>query len=265
MTKIQEIIEKLPDLSETVFKLQKMREQPDTEIVQVLDILEENRFIVAKIMKIANSKLFRFANRIDTLNNAVLLFGINFTTSVAISESINNSLIPKLNLYPITKEEFFQLSEKSTKLMMLWLKKDNLVLKEELITPCLISRIGTFLVSDLVQKEEHERFLLEIKENPTKVFQIEKKFTNFSSSEITAKMLEYWGFDEKLINIIKNIDNLNSKQSAILAVLNLIFNPISPFSKESILQGLTLADKFNLNPNRLKEAIEEFITLNRND
>lgn len=123
MTKIQEIIEKLPDLSETVFKLQKMREQPDTEIVQVLDILEENRFIVAKIMKIANSKLFRFANRIDTLNNAVLLFGINFTTSVAISESINNSLIPKLNLYPITKEEFFQLSEKSTKLMMLWLKK----------------------------------------------------------------------------------------------------------------------------------------------
>lgn len=144
-------------------------------------------------------------------------------------------------------------------------KKDNLVLKEELITPCLISRIGTFLVSDLVQKEEHERFLLEIKENPTKVFQIEKKFTNFSSSEITAKMLEYWGFDEKLINIIKNIDNLNSKQSAILAILNLIFNPVSPFSKESILQGLTLADKFNLNPNRLKEAIEEFIALNKND
>ena len=74
MTKIQEELKKLPDLSQTVFKLQKMQNDADIEISQVLEVLEENSFVVAKIMKMANSKLFGFSNKIDTLNNAVSLY-----------------------------------------------------------------------------------------------------------------------------------------------------------------------------------------------
>ena len=95
MTKIEEELRKLPDLSQTVFKLQKMQNNADVEISQVLEVLQENSFVVAKIMKMANSKLFGFSNKIDTLNNAVSLYGINFTISSAISESINNILNPR--------------------------------------------------------------------------------------------------------------------------------------------------------------------------
>ena len=71
---------------------------------------------------------------------------------------------------------------------------------------------------------------------------------------------------KKIIDIIKNIDNPKSKQSAVLAVLNIIFNPILPFSKDSLLEGVEImARKYNLDENRLKDAIEEFETLTKNN
>jgi HD-like signal output (HDOD) protein len=265
MTKIEEELRKLPDLSQTVFKLQKMQNNADVEISQVLEVLQENSFVVAKIMKMANSKLFGFSNKIDTLNNAVSLYGINFTISSAISESINNILNPNLSLYPITAERFFYLGDESTKLMLLWLKKNDLLLIEELIIPCFISKIGTLLISKLVNPKVKADFSFDIKQNPIRIFDLEKKYTGFSSFEITVMILENWKFNEKIIDIIKNIDNPKSKQSAVLAVLNIIFNPILPFSKDSLLEGLKLARKYNLDENRLKDAIEEFATLTKNN
>lgn len=55
MTKIEEELRKLPDLSQTVFKLQKMQNNADVEISQVLEVLQENSFVVAKITNIFNN------------------------------------------------------------------------------------------------------------------------------------------------------------------------------------------------------------------
>ncbi len=263
--KIEENIAKLPDLSEVVFKLFKIKKRDSFEINELITILEENNLVVAKIMKIANSKFFGFSHSVDTLHNAVSLYGINFTFSIAICEIINNTLNSNLNLYPITKKNYFYLDDQSLKLMLLWLQDDDIYLKEELLIPCLINRIGMFLLSDLIKIEEQNKFLSEIKKNPLKVSEIEYKYTGYSSSKITAMVLKKWSFDQKIINIIENIDKPNSKQSAILNVLNKIFNPVSPFNEDSILEGLKLANLYNLNINSLKKAIEEFFILTKND
>lgn len=263
MSKIEEVIKRLPDLPDSVFKLQKMRNDSTTEISEILEVLQDDPFIIAKIMELANSKLFGFTNKIESLNTAVSLYGINFTTASAIFELINNTFNPNLEIYKITKKRFFYLSEESIKLMLLWLKKSDLSTIENLMIPCFISKIGTCLISDLIDSENKNEFNFEINQNPIKISEIEKKFTRLSSSEITVMILEKWKFDEKTISLIRNIDNPNSKESAILKILNIIFNPVLPFSKEVLLESLKLTRKYNLDENKLKEAIEEFVILTK--
>lgn len=264
MTNIEKIVTKIPNLSKVVLKLENLKKIDSFELVELIEVLQENQLAVSKIMKMANSKFFGFSNSIDSLHNAVSLYGFNFTISVAISEIINNTLIPNLDMYHSNKNDFFSLNEQSLKLMFLWLKKEELSLKEELIIPCLINKLGMFLTIDLIKPENQKVFIDEIKKNPLDISSIEKKIIGYTSFEITSIILEKWNFDIKTINIIKNIDNIDSKQSAILNVLSKIFNPLTPFTKESIMEGLKLADYYDLDVSSLKESIEEFFILLKN-
>lgn len=203
MEKIEEIIEQIPPLPKMVYKLLQIKKSDSFEINEVLEILEENHFVVSKIIKTVNSRLFRMNTSIDTLHSAISLYGINFISSLAIIECINSTLRPNLELYPISPKRFFELNEYSCKLMMLWLNKKDILFVERLIIPAFIQSIGIFLVSNLVEIGKESKFLFKLKNEPENIIQIEKEFSGFTSNELSVKILEKWHLDSDLISFDK--------------------------------------------------------------
>ena len=66
-----------------------------------------------------------------------------------------------------------------------------------------------------------------------------------------------------MIYLIKNVDNPNSKESLVLNILRRLFNPINSLSKESIEEAFMLANKYDLDTNSLKNALQELISLTK--
>lgn len=264
MSTIEEKLKQLPFLPDMIFELQKIKDSDECDTDKIFKVLEKDHFVTANILRLSNSKLFGFPNHIDTFQKAFALYGVNFTIAFSFAQVIQDSVRWNFDLYEIKTKKFFDLAYYSCKLMLLWLE-DELSLKMELLFPCLIHEIGKSIISSSILEENKTIFLNSLKNNSLNISLIEKEFSNFSSSEVSAMILESWNFDKKTIELVKNIDTPNEKATYILNVIKTIFNIKSPFSKESILLGIQKANSYGLDVTHLKKAIQELNILIKND
>lgn len=265
MNTIENKVKQLPLLPDIILKLQRIKDSNDFDTNKILEILEEDHFVVANILQMANSKLFGFSNHVDTLSKALALYGINFTISVAFAQIIKDTINLNFDLYNIETKKFFDLADYSCKLMLLWLEEEDVLLKEKLVLPCLIHEIGKSFISSSIENKDIGIFINELKNHPQNISLVEKKFTSFSSSEVTALILEGWKFDKKTINIIENIDTPNDKASFVLDVVKTIFNINSPFTKESMGLAIKKANDYGLDVEQLKKALRSLVVLIKDD
>jgi HD-like signal output (HDOD) protein len=211
MLNIKEKIEKLPFLPEIVFELQSLQKQKDFDHKKILTLIEKDSFVSAKILEMANSKLFGFNNSVKTVSKALSLFGATFTIAIAISESIKNSIKINLDIYNIQAKRFFDLSEYSCKIMLNWLDEEDVDLKEKLFLPCLIHEIGKFIISDTVHSNKKEEFI-DLCNSVSDISSLERNFVSYSSSEVTSLLLKKWNFDNSICEDIYYIDSHKNKK-----------------------------------------------------
>lgn len=215
MSTIEEKLKQLPFLPDMIFELQKIKDSDECDTDKIFKVLEKDHFVTANILRLSNSKLFGFPNHIDTFQKAFALYGVNFTIAFSFAQVIQDSVRWNFDLYEIKTKKFFDLAYYSCKLMLLWLE-DELSLKMELLFPCLIHEIGKSIISSSILEENKTIFLNSLKNNSLNISLIEKEFSNFSSSEVSAMILESWNFDKKTIELVKNIDTPNEKATYIL-------------------------------------------------
>ena len=265
MKEIEERIKQLPMLPDIIFDLQKLKDSNDFDTKKILDTLEENHFVPAKILQMANSKLFGFSHHVDTLSKALSLYGINFTVSIAIAQIIEDTVRLDFGLYNTKVRKYINLSKYSLKLMWLWIERKDILLKEQLIIPCLIHELGKSFISSSISSDKVASFVSELKNYPHNITFIEKKFTSYTSCEVTALILKHWNFDEKIVAIVNKIDLPNNKASCVLDVIKTACNPNSPLTTQSIELAIKKSDNYNLNTDKLKQSLDKLLNLIKND
>ena len=96
------------------------------EAEELLKIIEKDALVITTLLKTANSSLFGFRSKVESVGRVINLLGINFTIYVTISETINNLLATDLTPYNIKSEDFIKASTASSNLVNLWVGKiDN--------------------------------------------------------------------------------------------------------------------------------------------
>ncbi len=257
MLNINEKIETLPSLPKIVFLLQDLENKKDFDHKKILALIEKDSFISAKILQMANSKLFGFNNSVKTVSKALSLFGATFTIAIAISESIKNSIKIDLGIYTIQAKRFFDLSEYSCKIMLDWIDEDDVNLKEKLILPCLIHEVGKFIISDSLDTNRKLEFI-ELSNVISDISTLERDFVSYSSSEVTSLLLKKWEFNSSICDDVFYIDSIKNKKAClILNVIKTICNINNPLSKTSILLGIQKAKEYGLDDVKLKQIIEK--------
>ena len=151
----------------------------------------------------------------------------------------------------------------SSNLLNKWVGRWDLQLKEELLLPVFLQETGKFIISDIAKEyNKTDVFYNSIKSDFTKIPRVEENHFEATSSQITAAIFEQWGLDEKLINIIKYVDDIKHckpeylKDAQILSVIKILCNPIEPMSDNAIEIALKLATNYNLDTRSLQKAIE---------
>jgi len=181
----------------------------------------------------------------------VSLLGINMTISLVLANGIENCMKMDFSVYGHKENTFTNITYSKITFLNLWLSSINIELRNKLMIPVILSNIGKYIISqEIVSMNLKEDFLNDYSDKSISVYDIEKKYCNISSLDVTALLLSYWGISQSIINDIQNHKKLE--------ILNTIFNTREHFSEQSIHDGICKAKQYGFNIEVLENSIEEF-------
>ena len=251
-------IDALPPLPQTVIE-----KSSEKEPVRLLEIIEKDPLIVSTLLKVSNSAMFGFRSNVETPSRAINLLGVNFTLSIAFGSAIKNALDTNLGAYGIGSDDFMRVSNMSSNLISQWIGKVDYNLKEELLLPVFLQETGKFILSDLAHEEGiTDKFFNEVK-SADDVAEIERKYFNVTTSQVTASIFKHWKLSDKLIGMIEFVDDIENapaqylKDAQILNVAKTACNVTDPFSDKNVELAMEKAKAFGLDTKSLEKAIEK--------
>lgn len=247
-------IKNLPPLPKSVIEVQKITSDPNSSIKDLVKVIKDDPMITANLLKAANSPLYGFTRQIKTVDQAVSLFGMNTVKGFVISFAIRNTLKFDLSAYGITENQFHDVANKRNAIAINWYKRQKSKL-DIIATDSFLIDIGAVIISlYLVGKGKAEEFKNKLTSQNR--YELEKEFTGFTTSQITAAVFKHWHFAEDLIMPVENIDNPNDEYSKVLNVLRTLIDLLEPENEENFQKGLKKAEEFGLDLNSLNEALE---------
>jgi len=263
---IIESIKALPPLSVTIIEINRVYADKNSTITDMAKVIENDPMIVANILKIANSPLYGFGREIKNVTQAVTLFGMNMTRSIAIGNAIRKLLNVDMQPYGVTSEEFAYNSSMQASLLFNWYKKIDKQKAEELFLAAFLQEMGKILIaSEVIQNDETISFASEI-ENSNNLSTVEMAYSNVTSAEVTAMIFEHWGFEADFVEMIRHSDDPSFALSEVkeyATALNIVKTivPINkPFSEMSINFGLKIASDALYDTALLEESISQIMS-----
>lgn len=255
-------IKSLPPLSKTIIDINKVYADPNSSINEMANAIEHDPMIIANLLKAANSALYGFAKEIHNPRQAVMLFGMGMTRSIALTNAVRKLLNVDLQPYGITPERFAEISELQASLMMQWYKQIDKSKADKLYLAAFLQETGKILIaSEVIEDDETTSFHSEV-ELSNNIAQVEKMYVGVSTAEVTAKVFEHWNFDEEFVNMILHSQEPNNAPTEIqeyahaLNIVKTIVPVNNPFSEVAINFGLKKAKDAGYDEEILKKTIQ---------
>lgn len=263
---IVEKIKTLPPLPESFHQISAICADENGTIDQLAKAIEKDPMLVANILKVANSPLYGFRREIKSVLQAVSLFGMSTTRSLATDISVKKLLKVDIEPYGVIPEDFVEISNIQGALATAWYKKVNPKKLEILFLCALLQETGKILIADeVVKNDETMQFKSEI-DMAYNIAQVERSYVSATTAMITAAIFDHWGFDKTMVEAIKYSDNpalaedANIKEYA--TALNIIRTAVpinAPLSERSVTVALSLIKDAGYNEDAFAEAIEKII------
>lgn len=260
-------IKSLPPLSKTIVDINRVYADNEAGVGELAKVIEPDPMIVANLLKAANSPLYSFGKEIRNVAQAVSLFGMSMTRSIALGNAVRKLLNVDMQPYGVTSDKFAEISSKQATLMLKWYSKVNKEKAELLYLAAFLQETGKILISsDVIQEDEAISFKSEI-ELSTNIAQVEKMYVDVTSSEVTAEVFSHWGFDDDFVEMIKYADNPTAAPQEIqeyamaLNIVKTILPINQPFSEQAINFGLRQARDAGYDYELLEDAIDDMLAI----
>lgn len=260
-------IKSLPPLSKTIADINRVYADDESGIADLARVIEPDPMIVANLLKAANSPLYSFAREIRNVEQAVSLFGMSMTRSIALGNSIRKLLNVDMKPYNVTSEKFAEISALQATLILSWYKKIDKQKAEKLYLAAFLQETGKILIaSDIIEEDETTSFSSEV-ETSSNLAMVEKSYVDVTTAEVTAEVFSHWGFDEEFINMIKYSDNPAAapaevrELSTALHIVKTIIPINKPYAEQSINYGLKKAKDAGYEYEQLEDSVDDILEL----
>lgn len=258
-------IKSLPPLSKTIMDINRVYANEEAGIGELASVIEQDPMIVANLLKAANSPLYGFGKEIHNVSQAVSLFGISMTRSIALGNAIRKLLNVDMKPYNVTSDDFADVLAKQAKLILSWYNTIDKEKADKLYLAAFLQETGKILISsDVIQEDEDISFKSEI-EMTNNIAQVEKTYSGVTSAEVTAAVFEHWKFSPEFVEMIRFADNPAAAPEEVkeyATALNIVKTivPINkPFSDASINFGLRKARDAGYDYEVLEDMLDDIL------
>ena len=228
-------IESLPPLPSTLVKLQDACSKEGVSIKEIANIIEEDPFLMANIIKFANSPLYGASRQVTTILQATTMFGVKTIKGLAIASAIKAQFPIDLALYGIKTEDFVNASNLKSNFILEWYNQKKEFL-DILVPLSFLMHIGMVLIARVL-KEFQIVDLQGLDFEELKA--IEKQAVGFNHIEILGILFEHWGFEKTMLEVIDELNNdknseLTRNYTLPLKALNILIAPYKSATQSQI-------------------------------
>ncbi len=259
---ITDRIRSLPPLPKSLGQINSICSNQDSGIGDLAKAIESDPMLVANLLKVANSPLYSFRKEIRSVLQAISLFGMSTTRSLVTSISVKKLLGVDMEPYGVSPEEFVHISSLQSALIMKWYKKVDAGKVDDLFLAALLQETGKILIADeIVRNDEVYQFRSEI-QTAYSIANVEKMYVGATTAEVTSEIFQHWGFDEKMVKIIRFSDDYEKAEelrdfSLVLKILKTAVPINSPLSERSVNMAVALLEKEGMDTQLFLDTIEE--------
>ena len=199
MSKINNLFEQLhrvPQIPEVVRMLINQFYDPNVEIKDIAKNVEKEQIISLKVLRLVNSAYFSLPKKINSIEEAVVMLGLNQMKILVIASGIV-STVPEIENFNIKQ---FWLNSFCTATYAKWLATKAHCDEDIAFTAGLISGLGTILIH-LGQTKEAAEIELHINEGHPRPF-VERMRLGYTSQDVTAELCRQWNFSDELVTTV---------------------------------------------------------------
>lgn len=255
-------IKSLPPLPKTVIDMQRVCNDPNSSIQDLVKTVDHDPMIVANLLKAANSPLYSLRREITSVAQAVSLFGMSMTRSIGVGNSVRKLLNVDMEPYGVSSERFAEISSMQAVLAHKWYNQVDRAKADKLFLAAFLQETGKIVIaSDIIQEDLLTTFKSDI-EVAIDISIVERNYVEATTAEVTAAVFTHWNFDKEFVSMIEHSDVPENapeeikELSMVLSIIKTIMPINDPLSERAVIQGLRKAESAGLNTVALQKAID---------
>lgn len=234
-------ISAVPSLPLLYTRLDETINHPRSSISDIAKVLSEDHGLTGRILKLANSPLFGYFSKIDTITQAVTIIGIQQVRDLALAISVIG-LFKDLPEDLIVMEEFWKHSIStalSARVLATSQREPNL---ERFFVAGILHDIGKLVLYCRIP-DICRGIIATAKCEQRSLFEIEKEQLGFNHAEVGGALLRSWKLPSRVVEPVEYHHSCNSagqfpRESAILHCADLLSHAIIPESGNDVLPPL---------------------------
>ncbi|MBB66061.1 MAG: histidine kinase [Rickettsiales bacterium] len=239
-------------LPDSVTRLKACMDDGASNIDDIADIISFDPSLATQLLRVANSALYRFPNKIDTITKALQVVGTRSTYDLALAFGVSQAF-KEIDGQVIDLDKFWEQSVSCGLLAKYFAEMRNIREPERLFVAGLLHNIGELVVVDMLPDSAKRCQAFNARVSPA---ELQAGVLGYTFTNVFAGIIKEWGIPETIYKPIANIHGDKNTTSDV---------------EEQILQLSYVLALDNVNSeiypsyNNLKPELHESLSLNRDD
>lgn len=222
-------------------ELRRLQQNGEASSDTISHALRNDPAICAQVLKIANSSLYGFQSKIDTISRAVTIIGqdavLNLVLATASIQMFSRYKLPNFDI-----QEYWEHSIRSAILAQELARTCNVLQTESYFVAGLLHDLGTMVIA--VKLPELSRALyMRLADDMTPRYEIEHQSLGFTHADVGAELLNLWAFPEHLIDAVRYHHNPGQAEvsplSAALVQIACAYSTLDDTTSQDLIEPLT--------------------------
>ncbi len=191
---------KLVSLPEIFIKINEMVDDPSSSASDVGRVITQDPALTARLLKIANSPLYGFPSRIDTVSRAITIIGMRGIRDLVLATS-TIGIFSRLSSDFLDMDNFWRHSIYCGVLARLLAGQCNVLHVEPFFIGGLLHDIGQLIILNKLPEMAREAHL-RAKDSNLPLTEMEREVIGFDHAEVGAELLRFWRLPVNILDAV---------------------------------------------------------------